>query len=55
MGKFLTDAPIENVPIGISGWINPVFGIALLFQVIGKTHQLTKMLRNVILLMLPFC
>jgi hypothetical protein len=23
--------------------------------VVGKTHQLTKMLRNVILLMLPFC
>ena len=55
MGNFLTDAPIENVSIAVSGWINPVFGIAWLFQVVGKTHQLTKMLRNVILLMLPFC
>jgi hypothetical protein len=38
-----------------SGWINPVFFLGVLFQVIGKTPQLTRILRNVILLMLPFC
>jgi hypothetical protein len=55
VGSFLTDAPIENVSIAISGWINPVFFLAVLFQVIGKTLELTRILRNVILLMFPFC
>jgi hypothetical protein len=55
MGSFWTDAPIENVSIAISGWINPVFFIAVLFQVIGKALELTRILRNVILLMFPFC
>jgi hypothetical protein len=55
MGSFWTDAPIEHVSIAISGWINPVFVIAAVFQVIGKTLELTRILRNVILLMFPFC
>jgi hypothetical protein len=54
MASFWTDAPIENVSIAISGWINPVFVLAVLFEVIGKTLRLTRILRNVILLMLPF-
>jgi hypothetical protein len=32
MASFLTDAPIENVSIAISGWINPVFFLAVIFQ-----------------------
>ena len=32
MGSFWTDAPIENVSIAISGWINLVFVLAILFQ-----------------------
>jgi hypothetical protein len=55
MGNFLTDAPIENVSIAISGWINPVFFLTVLFLVVGKTPRLSKVLRYVILLMLPFC
>jgi hypothetical protein len=55
MGSFLTDAPIENASIAISGWINPLFFLAVLLQVIGKTPRLSKVLRYVILLMLPFC
>jgi hypothetical protein len=55
MGSFWTDAPIENVSIAISGWINPVFFLAVLFQVIGETLKLTRILRNVILLMFSFC
>jgi hypothetical protein len=54
MASFLTDAPIENVSIAISGWINPVFFLAVILQVIGKTPRLSKVLRYVILLMLPF-
>jgi len=54
MGSFWTDAPIENVSIAISGWINPVFVLAVLFEVIGKTLRLTRILRNVMLLILPF-
>jgi hypothetical protein len=54
MASFLTDATIENVSIAISGWINPVFSLAVLLQVIGKTPRLSKVLRYVILLMLPF-
>jgi hypothetical protein len=54
MGSFWTDAPIENVSIAISGWINLVFVLAVLFKVIGKTLRLTRILRNVMLLMLPF-
>ena len=55
MGSFWTDAPIEHVSIAISGWINPVFFLAVLLQLIGKTPELIRILRNVILLMLPFC
>jgi hypothetical protein len=54
MGSFWKDAAIENVSIAISGWINPVFFLGVLFQVIGKTPQLTRILRNVMLLILPF-
>jgi hypothetical protein len=54
VGSFWTDAPIENVSIAISGWINPAFVLAVLFKVIGKTLRLTRILRNLILLMLPF-
>jgi hypothetical protein len=54
MASFLTDAPIENVSIAISGWINPVFFLAVILQVIGKTPRLSKVLRYVILLMLSF-
>jgi hypothetical protein len=54
MASFLTDAPIENVSIAISGWINPVFFLAVILQVIGKTPRLSKVLRYVTLLMLPF-
>jgi len=54
MASFLTDAPIENVSMAISGWINPVFFLAVILQVIGKTPRLSKVLRYVTLLMLPF-
>ena len=54
MASFLADAPIENVSIAISGWINPVFFLVVILQVIGKTPRLSKVLRYVILLMLPF-
>jgi hypothetical protein len=54
MASFLTDAPIENVSIAISGWINPVFFLAVILQVIGKTPRLSKVLRYVSALMLPF-
>ena len=54
MASFLTDAPIENVSMAISGWINPVFFLAVILQVIGKTPRLSKVLRYVTLPMLPF-
>jgi hypothetical protein len=54
MGSFLTDAPIENVSTAIIGWVNPLFLLAV-FSVVGKTHQLTTVLRNVVLILLPLC
>jgi hypothetical protein len=54
VSDFFTDAPIENVSVAASGWINPVFLLAVLFLVIGRTPKLAKTLRYAILLMLPF-
>lgn len=55
LSSFWIDAPIKNVSIAISSWINPLFFLTVLFQAIGKTPQLTKTLRTIILSMLPFC
>jgi hypothetical protein len=55
VSSFWTDAPIENASTAISGWVNPLFLLAVLSLAVGKTHQLTKVLRNVILILLPFC
>ena len=52
---FLEDAPIGNVSITISGLVNPAFLLAVIFLLVGKTPQLSRALRYVILLMLPFC
>jgi len=54
-GHLLTDAPIENVSVAVSGWINPVFLLLLLSLLIGKTPRLSRISRYVFLLMLPFC
>src|ERR1700686_5520920 len=45
----------HSMTIAISGWINRFFFLAVLLQVIGKTLELTRILRNVIRLMFPFC
>jgi len=54
MSSFWTDAPIEHASIAISGWVNPLFLLAVFSIVVGKTQQLTKVLRIVILIFLPF-
>jgi len=55
MSSFWTDAPIENASTAICGSVNPLFLLAVISHVVGKTHRLTKALRNVILIFLPFC
>ncbi len=39
----------------IAGWINPVFLIAVVFTSLGRSQRLVAALRNVVVLMLPFC
>jgi hypothetical protein len=53
--SFWKDAPIQNASVAISGLINPVFFLSVLVLLARKTPQLTRILRYLILLMLPFC
>jgi hypothetical protein len=52
---FFTDDPIKNVSIAISGWINPVFLFTVLLALVGKTPILTRVFRNIVIVMMPFC
>jgi hypothetical protein len=55
MNAFWTNGAVRNVSIAISGWVNPIFLLTMLSQLVGRTFQLTKVLRCVVLLMQPFC
>jgi len=55
LDKFLSDAPVGNVSVALSGWINPIFVLAVLCAVLGRTPLLTTILRTVIFIFLPFC
>ena len=54
MRSFLSDLPIENISVAISGWINPVFFLACASLLVHKTARLTKVLRYAVLFMIPF-
>jgi hypothetical protein len=54
-GDFFTDDPIKNVSITISGWINPAFLFTVLLSLAGKTPILTRVFRNIVIVMMPFC
>jgi len=55
MNAFWTDGAVSNLSIAISGWVNPIFLLTILSQLVGRTSELTKVLRYVVLLMQPFC
>jgi hypothetical protein len=54
-GDFFTAGPIENLSIAISGWINPAFLFTVLLSLVGKTPILTRVFRNTVIVMMPFC
>jgi hypothetical protein len=39
VGDFFTDAPIKNVSVAISGWINPAFLFTVLLSLAGAQHN----------------
>jgi hypothetical protein len=39
----------------ISGWINPVFLIAVFFPSLSRSQRLVSALKNAVVLMIPFC
>ena len=47
--------PVPWFSIIISGWINPVFFIFLIFVLRKRNHRTISILRCIILLMIPFC
>jgi hypothetical protein len=52
--SFLSDSPIENVSVAISGWINPVFLLACASLLVDTTTKTTRVLRYAVLFMIPF-
>jgi len=55
-GKFLLpERPLEYFSLLISGWINPIFLTTLFNSFYRATRPVPTILRNLILLMIPFC
>ena len=46
---------LEYYSLLISGWINPVFLISLIFLWRKRDHPAIAILRGILLLMIPFC
>ena len=53
--KELSSAPVEYFAVLLSGWINPLFLISMLLSRREKTRKLSRMLRTVVLCLLPAC
>jgi hypothetical protein len=53
--KDLHTAPVEYFAVLLSGWINPLFLISMLLSRREKTRRLSRILRAIVLCLLPAC
>jgi len=47
--------PLEYVAFLISGWINPLFVIATILASSARRQLLARVLRSIVVVMIPFC